>query len=277
MKEADANLIEKYQKLYARDPSSTAFAPLAEAYRKAGMVKEAIDVCESGIKHNPAFASGHVALGRALLEKDNLEAATQAFKRATELSSDNLLAHELLAETLLRLEKTKEALSAYKSFLFLAPNNQKAQEAVQKLESLTADEYEDELFSMRPLSQAKNDWHLNDIEIAEDYDLEEEDKEDFHAYRILERLLSLSDAFLIRSDFEKATSTLQDAEKQFGPDPEIIRRLKIIHSRQLDALEAEQEIESLEPMPSRIKIAGGEKVDTLETMLKRIAKRRKHI
>ena len=44
------------------------FAPLAEAYRKAGLVDEAIEVAREGLRIHPNFVGGRVALGRALFD-----------------------------------------------------------------------------------------------------------------------------------------------------------------------------------------------------------------
>ena len=79
-------LIEKYQILYEKDPQSKVFAPLSEAYRKMGLLKEALQLALDGVKLHPNFSSGRVALARALLDGNQVEPALAHLKKATELS-----------------------------------------------------------------------------------------------------------------------------------------------------------------------------------------------
>lgn len=275
MKKSDAELIERYQKLYFEDPTSNAFAPLSEAYRKAGMIKEAHELCQSGLQHNPNFAGGHVAMARVLLEMNHKKEAVEHLEKATRLAPENLLAHELLGQTYLQLKKPKAALRSYKMLLFIAPENDHVQETVKKLESLTADEYDDDTFQMKPLSKAQDNWYLNDLEVADEYDATDDEKMDFHTQRVLERLISLADAYIVRNDIENATEVLKRAEKQFGSDSEVIKRLKLIHSRHLSMLEEKHNIEELKPMTAQVNVYGGKKVERLQSALKRITKNRK--
>ena len=61
--------IEKYHEKWRKDPTSRVFAQLADAYRKTGMLDEAIEVCVEGLKVHPSYNSARVVLGRAYLEK----------------------------------------------------------------------------------------------------------------------------------------------------------------------------------------------------------------
>src|SRR5262245_9775147 len=147
-----AELIERYQLLLQKDPKSQVFAPLTEAYRKMGLLEEAFRIAVRGVQFNPNFSGGRIALAKVFLDRDNLAAAVDELEKAAELSSDNILAHQLLAECYLRSKRPKDALKSFKMVLFLAPSNDKAAKAVKKLESLTADEYDDDLFEMKPLT-----------------------------------------------------------------------------------------------------------------------------
>src|SRR5579872_5181477 len=93
-----SSFVERYQLLYEKDPDSKVFAPLAEAYRRMGLLDEAIDLAESGVKVHPHFASGRVALGKCYVQKGKFAQAAEELKAASELSPENLLAHQLLAE-----------------------------------------------------------------------------------------------------------------------------------------------------------------------------------
>ncbi|RYZ63813.1 MAG: hypothetical protein EOP09_17015, partial [Proteobacteria bacterium] len=64
MPKIEATAIEKYQLLLQKDPNSQVFAPLAEAYREIGMLKEAEVVVRAGVKRHPHFAAGFVVYAR---------------------------------------------------------------------------------------------------------------------------------------------------------------------------------------------------------------------
>ena len=55
-------MIYDYLKKYQEDPTSRVFAPLAEAYRKAGLIDEAIEIAREGLRVHPNFVGGRVAL-----------------------------------------------------------------------------------------------------------------------------------------------------------------------------------------------------------------------
>ena len=92
-----AKFVERYQILYEKNPSSRVFAPLAEAYRKMGLLKQAEDVCLKGVQEHPSFSSGHMALARIYLDQERHEDAVKELKVIVELSPENLLAHKLFS------------------------------------------------------------------------------------------------------------------------------------------------------------------------------------
>ncbi len=53
-----AAAIRRYEERLARDPGSLAFAPLADAYRKAGRAPDAIRLCREGLERFPAVRDG---------------------------------------------------------------------------------------------------------------------------------------------------------------------------------------------------------------------------
>lgn len=233
MDEIKPEMIERYQLLYEQNPKSKIFAPLAEAYRKMGLTKEALEIAESGVAVHPQFASGFVALGKVLMDLERLPDATKAFERASDIEPENILAQSTLAELLLKQKDPKGALKAYKMLLYLQPENQKAQKAVRKLESLTADEYEPDLFAMQPLREAVRKWEGLEAEPQTNQHPEggHQDQENPKRQRSLERLISLADAFLVRNDVDRAQEAMEEAERQFGQHPEIQKRFKLLNQR----------------------------------------------
>ena len=138
--------IYHYLKKYQADPRSRVFAPLAEAYRKAGLLDEAIEICRDGIRYHPNFIGGRVALGRALFDKGDYEATVKELSPVVVDAPDNLVAQKILAESCLILGKLSEALVAYKVLLFFMPKDEEIAKLVQELESRA---YEDGLLVLQ--------------------------------------------------------------------------------------------------------------------------------
>ncbi len=204
----DPELIEKYQLMHQKDPESKVFAPLAEAYRKMGLLDQAHKVALDGVHLYPEFVSGRVALGRCLIAMKESYKAIPQLKKATELAPENILAQSLLAEAYIKESQLNEALKCYKVLLFLNPQNKNAQAAVKKLESLTASDYSESDFQLKEFSKTKT------IETP----IEEITNYDTH------RALSLADAYYARSQPQKALECLNKAIIELGPLQDLVGR-----------------------------------------------------
>ncbi|MDX9708174.1 MAG: hypothetical protein RBT64_01350 [Trichloromonas sp.] len=90
--------IAAYTELLAKDPYSTIFVPLSEAYRQMDMLDEAVAVARQGIMDNPAFAAGYVALGSAFAEQGLEDQAIDEFEKALILDKRHLPALKELAK-----------------------------------------------------------------------------------------------------------------------------------------------------------------------------------
>ncbi len=128
-------LIYGYLKKYQEDPNSRVFAPLAEAYRKAGLIDEAIEIATDGLKLHPHFIGGRVALARALFEKKRYTDVIRELDVVLEDAPDNLVAQRLRAESCLMLGRAQEALESYKMLLYFSPSDQETAQLVKELES----------------------------------------------------------------------------------------------------------------------------------------------
>lgn len=127
-------IIYNYLRKYQEDPGSRVFAPLAEAYRKAGLVDEAIEIAKEGLKIHPQFTSGRVALARALFDKKLYQEVVDELSPMIRDIPDNLVAQRLFAESCLMLGRVAEALGAYKMLLYFSPQDQETAQIVQELE-----------------------------------------------------------------------------------------------------------------------------------------------
>ncbi len=271
MPKIETSAIEKYQTLLAKDPNSQVFAPLAEAYREMGMMKEAMQIVTAGVQRHPQFVGGLVTYAKILRDAGKFPQALEVLKKATGLAPENILAHQLTAEVQLGNKNPKDALKAFKMVLFLNPNSKSAQKAVQKLESLTADEYDDEVFAMAKLPNVNLDAPSADKQFTSTtmspaipepmYKPAPQPKN-----KAMERMLSLIDAFIVRNDLEKAHALLKDTRIEFGDHPEIERRMKTLQVRYNEP----EEPMPLKPLRSREELIHQKKLETLEMMLRRI-------
>lgn len=121
--------------MYQDDPKSRIFAPLAESYRKIGLVDEAIDICREGLTVHPDFLGGKVALARAYFDKEMHVKVRELLSPVIDKMPDNLIAQRLLADSCLVLGFMQDALSAYKMLLYFNPNDEEVAGIVQELEN----------------------------------------------------------------------------------------------------------------------------------------------
>ncbi len=270
----DTALVEKYQLMLEKDPNSLVFAPLVDAYRKMRLLDQAVEEGVRGVRQHPKFASGRISLARALIERVQYEDAVKQLEVAVQLSPENIMAFQLLADCLVRLKRPKEALKSYKMVLFLNPKNEKAQSSVKKLESVTADEFEEELFQMLPLNhlaqEESKELSLSPME-------EEEGSQTSKASSQLDRAISLIDAFIVRNDFEKAAEVLNQSEPYFSEATELIKRRKLLNQiAEFDDNASEpssQPLQKMEPLISRKKQARANTIKKLKILLARISDR----
>jgi tetratricopeptide (TPR) repeat protein len=165
-------LIYQYLKKYQEDPTSRVFAPLAEAYRKAGLIDEAIDIAREGLQIHPGFIGGRVALARALFDKHLYEQVVDELTLIIRDVPDNLVAQRLLAESYLMLGRVAEALGAYKMLLYFAPQDPETAKMVSELE---VQAYEKGTLVLRT-DPRKEEAHFNVVQTFEAIDEDPDEK-----------------------------------------------------------------------------------------------------
>jgi Flp pilus assembly protein TadD len=84
--------LEQLRRRVAVNPASIAFAALAEEYRRAGMLDEAIATCEAGLRRHPSYLSARVTLGMALIDAGRHDAAQHELEEVLRLAPGNLAA-----------------------------------------------------------------------------------------------------------------------------------------------------------------------------------------
>ena len=125
--------IEDLRRRVQKDPASIAFAQLAEEYRRAGQLNEAVEVCRAGLGIHPGYLSARVTLGRALIELGQIDDAQRELETVLKSAAENLAAIRGLAEIHHRRGTLAEALALYQRALALAPNDPDLEETVNDL------------------------------------------------------------------------------------------------------------------------------------------------
>ncbi|MDA8242478.1 MAG: hypothetical protein M0Z67_19175 [Nitrospiraceae bacterium] len=126
--------IEKLKERVDKDPNSKLFVPLAEEYRKEGMLDEAINVLMSGIERQPGYMSARVSLGKIFLEKGMVNEARSEFENVINSIPDNLYAHKKLAEIYRDLGQKEMSIQSYKAVLKLNAMDEEALSTLRELE-----------------------------------------------------------------------------------------------------------------------------------------------
>lgn len=211
--------IEKLQLELIQNPKSPQFARLAELYLSRELIEEASQLITKSLKFHPRSVSGLILYGRVLKKQKKINESIVPLQEATKLAPENWRAWLELGEVFLELKNGKKALHAFKKVLFLNPTNGFARKAVHKLEILTADEYEEELFTMQSLPET---------ELGSDISTGSESSAWKPAPENLNRIISYIDALIVRQENQKAIDLLNDCSKKYGSHPEIeTRRLQL--------------------------------------------------
>lgn len=81
--------IGSYLQVIAKDPNSTAFIPLAEAYSQLGLIDDALEAAKLGTTMLPQFSPGFAMLGRVLSQKGQIEEALIAYNQALTIDPES--------------------------------------------------------------------------------------------------------------------------------------------------------------------------------------------
>ena len=130
--------IEKLERRYAENPDGRFFAPLADAYRKAGNLVRALELVRAGLGKHPDYLSAHIVLGRCLLDKGDDAEAEQTFRSVLELDAENIIALKSLAEISERTGRTLEARQWLQKLLVVDSMNVEAEADLQRLGGVIA-------------------------------------------------------------------------------------------------------------------------------------------
>lgn len=130
---ADDARIEELRRRLQKDPTSIAFAQLAEEYRRAARYREAVETCRVGLTEHPGYLSARVTLGRALLEIGELDSARTELLEVLRVAPENLAAVRGIAEIHRRRGELPQALEQYRAAFELARNDPGIEQLVREV------------------------------------------------------------------------------------------------------------------------------------------------
>lgn len=134
-------LFLKYQTDYEKNPRSRVFAPLAETYRKLGMIDKAMEILSQGIRFHPTYVMGYLGLAFCYFDLKQYNLAYNTLRPLVETSRDNIRLQKLFADVCLEIGSKEEALDTFKYLLFINPRDKEAALRVSSLEKQIEEQY----------------------------------------------------------------------------------------------------------------------------------------
>ena len=209
--------IEELQIELQNNPRSLNFVRLADMYLAENMVDAAFQLLERSLKYHPNSISGHLLIGKIFVLRSDFDKALEHLNFCVQKAPTNWQALLTRAELHLKTQKPKPALADFKSVLLHNPQNPIARKMVAKLEVISADDYESDVFEIKTIQDLPSPTAPVDRNPAASYDPVKDQKR--------ERILSLVDAFTVRKDYVKALQLLKECHTEFGDHFEIQTRL----------------------------------------------------
>ncbi len=138
----DDSAIRRYEERLAKDPSSLVFATLADLYRKAGRIPEAVALCREGLARVPHYATARLVLAKTHLAAGDLDAAQAELTAIIDLRPRDAECHRLLAEVHRKRGDVDGAVLHLESAIRLDPGDRDAKAALRLLRGTTGGEAE---------------------------------------------------------------------------------------------------------------------------------------
>jgi tetratricopeptide (TPR) repeat protein len=134
---ASSARIDELRKKFEENPRRY-FAPLANEYRKAGQIDQAIAICREYLPQQPGHMSGHIVYGQALYEARQFEESKVVFETALSLDPENLIALRHLGDIALLIGDSDGARAWYRRVLEADPRNEEIQAQLLTLDQAAA-------------------------------------------------------------------------------------------------------------------------------------------
>lgn len=237
LRKSKSTLLAKYLSQYEKEPNSRVFAPLAESYRKLGMMEEAFKILKQGISKHPTYTLGYIILGKCYFDIEDYDSCYLTLRPFISENTDNLVLLKVFGHCCIKIGHLDEALESFK-YLLLA--NPKDIEAIEKVKELEDDLYTQNETKSLPkyedsFSSDEDDWvHVSFNEKTESQITEEEDAWDLVESKKMHEAkeegpvvtLTLVDLYLAQGHVDKANELLSKFE-ELHPNNEQIKQKKM--------------------------------------------------
>lgn len=120
--------------MYKKNPRSRVFAPLAESFRKLGMLEDAYKILKDGIRNHPNYTLGYIVLANCYYDEGKFELTYNTLRPIINKNADNISLQKVFAQACIHLGHLEEALDTFKYLLFLNPKDKFFAEQVKRLE-----------------------------------------------------------------------------------------------------------------------------------------------
>jgi tetratricopeptide (TPR) repeat protein len=124
--DALAAAMRRHEERLARDPSSLAFAQLADLYRKAGRTQDAIGLCRQGLARYPQYTTARLILAKSWLAENRLDEAVGEMRTILEASPQDVQCLRLAAEVERRRGNVDAAADHLERVLKLDPGDRES-------------------------------------------------------------------------------------------------------------------------------------------------------
>ncbi|APG28927.1 hypothetical protein A7E78_14495 [Syntrophotalea acetylenivorans] len=132
--------IAGYVDILAKDPHSTVFVSLSDAYRQLGRLDEALDIARKGMQGLPWFSPGHVVLGQILMARGETGEALGCFNKALTLDGESIAAFKGLAAIYSQKGQTDIARQVLERAEQIHPGNSSIQHMLNRLSDVATPE-----------------------------------------------------------------------------------------------------------------------------------------
>jgi len=242
-KKSQSALLAKYYAQFKKKPRSKVFAPLAESFRRLGMLDDAFKILREGIKNHPNYPLGYIVLAHCYYDQEKYDLTYHTLRPFVSKNADNISMQKIFAEACLKIGHHDEALETYKYLLFLNPRDKFFAEQVKKLEDdllighkvLSVDQLVKApgLEVLPKLENFEDDWVQVDFNENLSASEETEDKSltSTNEYWVMNKPSAINHPILKNEEIQERD--LEDEyfadefEKDYGPSEETISETKI--------------------------------------------------
>lgn len=123
---AIAAAIRRQEERLAKDPTSLAFAQLADLYRKAGRQADAVATCRAGLLRYPHYTTARLILAKTLLAENDPTGALTEIEAILQVSPKDVQCHRLAAEAHRRMGRLDAAVKSLEAAAALDPGDRES-------------------------------------------------------------------------------------------------------------------------------------------------------